>query len=237
MSLKEKIMRRSCTLEPGGIPSAKSSSSTLDSSGTRRISMLPEPDSSVDSQAIDVERAIALLQELKKTASPNELVALHRALLPTKEVDAVSSPRASPLEEPMPYSSSPPYQRRSHALPPGLATRGGYDQDLLRRPEDAWNDSRRSKPTTPNSEKQHPLSSVGSFAALDLANDKAKSFEKRPTTPADFDYGHMGGWGNGALRVTNGAASPEPSIEPASEEQGNGDNVRPSSSPSRPSLD
>ncbi|KAI7226748.1 hypothetical protein KC330_g8692 [Hortaea werneckii] len=237
MSLKEKIMRRSCTLEPGGIPSAKSSSSTLDSSGTRRISMLPEPDNSVDSQAIDVERAIALLQELKKTASPNELVALHRALLPTKEVDAVSSPRASPLEEPMPYSSSPPYQRRSHALPPGLATRGGYDQDLLRRPEDAWTDSRRSKPTTPNSEKQHPLSSVGSFAALDLANDKAKSFEKRPTTPADFDYGHMGGWGNGALRVTNGAASPEPSIEPASEEQVNGDNLRPSSSPSRPSLD
>ncbi|RMX93281.1 hypothetical protein D0867_14262 [Hortaea werneckii] len=237
MSLKEKIMRRSCTLEPGGIPSAKSSSSTLDSSGTRRISMLPEPDNSVDSQAIDVERAIALLQELKKTASPNELVALHRALLPTKEVDAVSSPRASPLEEPMPYSSSPPYQRRSHALPPGLATRGGYDQDLLRRPEDAWTDSRRSKPTTPNSEKQHPLSSVGSFAALDLANDKAKSFEKRPTTPADFDYGHMGGWGNGALRVTNGAASPEPSIEPASEEQATGDNARPSSSPSRPSLD
>ncbi|KAI7546261.1 hypothetical protein KC331_g5729 [Hortaea werneckii] len=237
MSLKEKIMRRSCTLDAGGIPSAKSSSSTLDSSGTRRISMLPEPDNSVDSQAIDVERAIALLQELKKTASPNELVALHRALLPTKEVDAVSSPRASPLEEPMPYSSSPPYQRRSHALPPGLATRGGYDQDLLRRPEDAWTDSRRSKPTTPNSEKQHPLSSVGSFAALDLANDKAKSFEKRPTTPADFDYGHMGGWGNGALRVTNGAASPEPSIEPASEEQANGDNLRPSSSPSRPSLD
>ncbi|GAB1737695.1 hypothetical protein NU219Hw_g2108t1 [Hortaea werneckii] len=237
MSLKEKIMRRSCTLEPGGIPSAKSSSSTLDSSGTRRISMLPDPDNTVDSQAIDVERAIALLQELKKTASPNELVALHRALLPTKEVDAVSSPRASSLDEQMPYSSSPPYQRRSHALPPGLATRGGYDQDLLRRPEDAWTDSRRSKPTTPNSERQHPLSSVGSFAALDLANDKAKSFEKRPTTPADFDYGHMGGWGNGALRVTNGAASPEPSIEPASEEHANGDNFRPSSSPKRPSLD
>ncbi|KAI7081527.1 hypothetical protein KC356_g9063 [Hortaea werneckii] len=237
MSLKEKIMRRSYTLEAGGIPSAKSSSSTLDSTGTRRISMLPEPDSSVDSQAIDVERAIALLQELKKTASPNELVALHRALLPTKEVDAVTSPRASPLEEQMPHSSSPPYQRRSHALPPGLATRGGYDQDLLRRPEDAWTDSRRSKPTTPNSEQQNPLSSVGSFAALDLANDKAKSLEKRPTTPADFDYGHMGGWGNGALRVTNGAASPEPSIEPASEEQVNGDNVRPSSSPARPSLE
>ncbi|KAI7278437.1 hypothetical protein KC345_g5952 [Hortaea werneckii] len=237
MSLKEKFMRRSSTLEAGGIPSAKSSSSTLDSSGTRRISMLPEPDSTVDSQAIDVERAIALLQELKKTASPNELVALHRALLPTKEVDAVSSPRASPLEEQMPHSSSPPYQRRSHALPPGLATRGGCDQDLLRRPEDAWTDSRRSKPTAPNPEQQNPLSSVGSFAALDLANDKAKSFEKRPTTPADFDYGHMGGWGNGALRVTNGAASPEPSIEPASEEQSNGDNVRPTSSPSRPSLD
>ncbi|RMY76989.1 hypothetical protein D0864_06345 [Hortaea werneckii] len=237
MSLKEKFMRRSCTLEAGGIPSAKSSSSTLDSSGTRRISMLPDPDSSVDSQAIDVERAIALLQELKKTASPNELVALHRALLPTKEVDAVSSPRASPLEEQVPHSSSPPYQRRSHALPPGLATRGGCDQDLLRRPEDAWTDSRRSKPTTPNNEHQNPLSSVGSFAALDLANDKAKSFEKRPTTPADFDYGHMGGWGNGALRVTNGAASPEPSIEPAAEEQVNGDNVRPTSSPSRPSLD
>ncbi|KAI7635807.1 hypothetical protein KC343_g1612 [Hortaea werneckii] len=237
MSLKEKIMRRSCTLEAGGIPSAKSSSSTLDSNGTRRMSMLPDPESSADSKAIDVERAIALLQELKKTASPNELVALHRALLPTKEVDAVSSPRASPLEEHAPHSSSPPYQRRSRALPPGLATRGGYDQDLLRRPEDAWTDSRRSKPTTPNTEHKNPLSSVGSFAALDLANDKAKSFEKRPTTPADFDYGHMGGWGNGALRVTNGAASPEPSVEPASEEQVNGDNARPSSSPSRPSLD
>ncbi|KAK5040633.1 hypothetical protein LTR16_011834, partial [Cryomyces antarcticus] len=51
--------------------------------GGSRLSLVPE------TQSIDVEAAIAILQELRKKASPEDLVALHKALLPTKEVDHI----------------------------------------------------------------------------------------------------------------------------------------------------
>ncbi|KAK3060107.1 hypothetical protein LTR53_020223, partial [Teratosphaeriaceae sp. CCFEE 6253] len=104
MPLKERFSRRSSTLDvTTSSLSAKSSSSSVEhDSSLHRTSTMPE-----DNQTIDLERAILLLQELKKTASPDELVALHRALLPTKEVDIVASPNVSSFEERAAHSASP----------------------------------------------------------------------------------------------------------------------------------
>ncbi|KAK5122406.1 hypothetical protein LTR85_003990 [Meristemomyces frigidus] len=212
MQLKDKLMRRSSTLEVGANASAQSSSSTVDSVGAKRLSVVPEK----DNQAIDIERAIALLQELKKTASPNELVALHRALLPTKDVETVSSPKAATFDERSAFSPAPAFQRRS-VLPPGLATRGGVAEDLLRKQADGLVQSQKPKSIWRNGWVHHSASASGSsLAALDLARDDGTSLAGgRAVTPSDFAYSHTGAYEPGTLRITNGAASPEPSITTA----------------------
>ncbi|KAK6437868.1 hypothetical protein LTR95_005935 [Oleoguttula sp. CCFEE 5521] len=197
-------------LTVGANPSAKSSSSTLNSIGAaRRQSVLQ------DGQTIDVEAAINLLQELKKQASPEELVALHRALLPTREIETVTSPKL--IEEGADRYSAVFTQsstRRSSKLPPGLATRGGFDEDVLRKPENAIT-PKKSKSviehtiTTSSWGHRHGAGSVNSLAALDLAEDNPVFASSRPETP-DQRYVHAGGYAPGTLRITNGAASPEP---------------------------
>ncbi|KAK4541581.1 hypothetical protein LTR36_007878 [Oleoguttula mirabilis] len=213
MQLKDKLMRRGSSLDVGGNASAQSSSTTVDSVGARRLSAVRER----DNQAIDIERAIALLQELKKTASPNELVALHRALLPTKDVETVSSPQAATFDERPAYSPAPTFQRRSSVLPPGLATRGGFAEDLLRKQADGLVESQKPKGGRPPGWGHHTAStSVSSLAALDLARDEDGGLPGgRPVTPSDFAYSHTGLYEHGTLRITNGAASPEPSIATA----------------------
>nr|OQO30158.1 hypothetical protein B0A51_04546 [Rachicladosporium sp. CCFEE 5018] len=197
-------------LTVGANPSAKSSTSTLNSIGAaRRLSVLQE------GQTIDVEAAINLLQELKKQASPEELVALHRALLPTREIETVTSPKLA--EEGVDRYSAVFTQsstRRSSKLPPGLATRGGFDEDVLRKPENAVT-PKKSKSviehtiTTSSWGHRHGAGSVNSLAALDLAEDTPAFGSSRPETP-DQRYVHAGGYAPGTLRITNGAASPEP---------------------------
>ncbi|TKA27761.1 hypothetical protein B0A50_04862 [Salinomyces thailandicus] len=234
--LKDKLMRRGSNLDVGSIPSAKSSSSTVDSVDARRLPMLLEKEFRAGDQAIDIGHAIHLLQELKKTATPSELVALHRALLPTKEVETVASPRISTSDERTP--PSPGISRRRSALPPGLATRGGIDKDLLRRPEDAEAESRKAKLERRTGWFPRPTpASAASLAALDLANDRRRLFEQRSATPSDFEYGNMGAYEPGSLRVTNGAASPEPSVVTAVEEPAKNDEPSFTSPAVRPSLD
>ncbi|KAK5132466.1 hypothetical protein LTR08_009077 [Meristemomyces frigidus] len=204
MPLKDKLMRRSSKLEVGVHASAKSSTSTVDSVGAKVLSAVPE----TDAETIDIERAIALLQELKKTASPNELVALHRALLPTKDVETVSSPQLSTFDERPLYSPAPTTSQRRAGLFPGLATRGGPSEDLLRKHGEAlFEPQKKTNASKPDGWFQHTnANSVSSLAALDLSSSA------RAVTPSDFAYAHTGAFGPGTLRVTNGAASPEPSL-------------------------
>lgn len=213
-SFKDKLMRRGSNLEVGANLSAQSSSSTVDSIGAKRLSAVPEKDSNAID--IDIEQAIMLLQELKKTASPNELVALHRALLPMKDAETVTvtSPKTSTFDERATFSPPPTFQRRS-ALPPGLATRGGLAEDLLRKPGETSSEppKQKVKPQNRTGWFSHGTSaSVSSLAALDLADDATNPVGARAATPSDFAHRHMGAYQHGTLRVTNGAASPEPSL-------------------------
>lgn len=180
-------------------PNASSSSVDSNGNGPKRLSTLPEQNC-----AIDVEQAIHLLTELKKTATPGQLVALHKALLPTR--DSVISVADSSAGQGQRTSLI----RQKSMLPPGLATRGGASDDLLKRQEDV-------KPLV-KKKSAHPEShlrvqSNTSIAALDLADDAANPLPAlRAVTPNDEHY--FGAFRPGTLRITNGAASPEPSLRP-----------------------
>ncbi|KAK3065271.1 hypothetical protein LTR53_018252, partial [Teratosphaeriaceae sp. CCFEE 6253] len=130
-------------------------------------------------------------------------------------------PNVSSFEERAAHSASPAYNRRSSNLPPGLATRGGITEDLLRKQGEAA-----STPHKPQSERQtrwlqHSVStsgtttststtkSISSLAALDLADDALNPIGARATTPLESPWSQFR---SGTLRITNGAASPEPSM-------------------------
>nr|POF01633.1 hypothetical protein CFP56_76865 [Quercus suber] len=208
-SLKDRLSKKTLRLEVAELD-AHSSSSTVNSVDVKRLSAVPEK---VNVESIDIEKTITLLQELKKVATPSELVALHRALLPTKETEKVKSPAASPLDD---RSSPPLAARRRSVLPPGLATRGGAAEDVLRKPNGARSPPSSSRPPKQGDWFTHvPAGSQNSLAALDLADDGANPVTTRLATPTNNTYVHTGVYQHGTLRVTNGAASPVPSIRPA----------------------
>jgi serine/arginine repetitive matrix protein 2 len=195
------FVRRSSVLGMVGLHAdAQSSSTTVDSvEDSNNAHRQPGQESSTTgvSKTIDVAQAIYLLQELKKTASPDELVALHRALLPTKEVETVTSPVQATFEE---RRISASWKRKLTAMPPGLATRGGAEADLLRKPGDYPSEQVKAAPSKNNA------------AALDLADQFANPIGMRAATPSEFEYSQTGIYRHGTLRITNGAASPEPRL-------------------------
>ena len=193
MGLKNRLSRSGVPLAFGNPNlTSKSSSSTVDSMESKLAS--------IGSSRLDVEQAINLLQELKKTATPGELVALHRALLPTQSISP--SPRAS-ITDDSPTLPLPPPSRRRSAIPPGLATRAGLQEDLLRKPADVQS---RPKLTDNRTNDWLPGNGADRLAALDIADNG------RAATPSEFAYGYTGAYRPGTLRITNGTASPEPSI-------------------------
>ncbi|KAF2156779.1 hypothetical protein K461DRAFT_289158 [Myriangium duriaei CBS 260.36] len=172
--------------------------------------LLCDKPASSDDESIDIDAAITLLKELKKRASPEELVALHRALLPVKD-DA----KADQADE----SGRSPYSRRSSFITPGVATRTKSpvkspkdrksflpDVPLLNKKQRPSSDqfiSSSAKATTPlfrqsSAAQLQPHHGLPSFA--------------RSYSPADLDIATIGGLELGTLRITNGAVSPEPSI-------------------------
>ncbi|GAB7340581.1 hypothetical protein MBLNU457_6993t1 [Dothideomycetes sp. NU457] len=156
---------------------------------------------------IDVQATIALLQELRKKATPEELVALHRALLPTKSNDQP--------EEPVALS---PYSRRSSVVTPGKATRS---KSPLK--------TKASREQVDTPKKQRPLSeqisSTSSWTPFKKSNkhqslvvdapaseNASESVLARSYTPADLDIDSIGTHKLGTLRVMNGTISPDPSL-------------------------
>lgn len=200
MGMKSRLSRTSSNLSVAPNETAESSTLSVNTVGSaKRLSTVQETNA-----AIDIEQAIRLLQELKKLASPEELVALHKALLPTRD-SALASP-SLPVNEQEPSASTASLIRHRSMLPPGLATRGGAGEDILRRQEDIPILKKLKKQ---QSDDWSPLSerpSQSNLAALDLADDAA---HPRAATPSDMQ---MGVYRPGTLRITNGAASPEPFI-------------------------
>ncbi|EME80127.1 uncharacterized protein MYCFIDRAFT_216109 [Pseudocercospora fijiensis CIRAD86] len=165
----------------------------------------PVPDL-LKSTKLDLEQAINLLQELKKTASPEELVSLHRALLPTRDASPGAVPQLSSIGEHVAYSTSAaPRDRVRSAIPPGLATRSGMSGDPLRSQEDV------AKMTEASKEKKGAWFS--DTRALASVRTRARTLSMISTgTAPDTTTVHNGAFGPGTLRITNGSASPEPGI-------------------------
>ncbi|KAI5244182.1 hypothetical protein E4T42_07214 [Aureobasidium subglaciale] len=160
----------------------------------------------VDNSDLDVAAAIALLQELKKRASPEDLILLHKALLPTRNVErtiAPAKPEVKDCEEPI-----SPLIRRSSLLPAGVKTR--LSRELLRNHSDNNVTGRSASTSRQRALAESPRLDVPlDFEALDLAEGIPEVQGGRPTTPSDF-YPQIGTYKIGSLRITNGSASPEP---------------------------
>lgn len=157
---------------------------------------------------IDIASAIHLLQELKKTASPEELVALHRALLPMQE-DNMSARSSLREDQPRPQHPS----RRTSKLPPGLNTRGAPGDDLLRKLGDEVRRPRTSMQSTNSQETLHtPRRSTSiDHTPYNTQSEGLDEYSRGPETPSDeHDYAQTGAYRPGTLRITNGAASPDP---------------------------
>lgn len=155
---------------------------------------------------IDIASAIHLLQELKKTASPEELVALHRALLPMQDNDSIAE--SSPPRE----DQTPPQHpsRRTSKLPPGLNTRGAPGDDLLRRLGD---DVRRPRTAVQQTNSYESLSSTQRSISGGHARDNRTSYDaivEAAGVSEEPEYAQAGAYRSGTLRITNGAASPDP---------------------------
>jgi len=179
--------------------SAKSSPTTM-SPLARQLSVVHE------TPGIDIASAIHLLQELKKTASPEELVALHRALLPVREEGAVGEP--SPAREDLSGSGIPRSSRRNSKLPPGLNTRGEPGDDLLKRLGD---DVRRPKVSVYRVGSEENMTQTQRTPSGGSAKDNLTDAAERSETPSnEHGYLQTGAYKTGTLRITNGAASPDP---------------------------
>lgn len=177
-----------------------------ESAMSRRMSSMQE------NSTIDVEAAITLLQELKKSASPEELVALHRALLPTKEVEMVTSPLIAEEDDYRSSFTSSSSTRRASRLPPGLATRGGTDEDVLRKPGQERSRSRPRKQALEHAQTvlHRKLSNTTEgMTASELASQIVLAADNRSHTPDEYSPS-IGAYRAGTLRITNGTSSPEP---------------------------
>lgn len=187
-------------------PSGGASASRLGSLSGSKLSF------ESDTRTIDLEAAIAILQELRKNASPEDLAALHKALLPPKAPEPALAPtRGSVHRKELASKSSHALIRRRSLATPGLATRGS-PTDALRKP-------REQQEVTLKDLKEHEwkLEMMGSsplacLESLDLAEDGRNSPTPRAQTPGDMAYSHLGSLKLGSLVVTNGAASPAPSV-------------------------
>ncbi|QDS72896.1 hypothetical protein FKW77_007699 [Venturia effusa] len=183
-------------------------------------------------RTVDLETAVALLQELRKTATPEDLVALHRALLPTRPIEQSNT---DGLEDRFGISAAGLIRRKSLARP-GIATRLAK-KELKPEPKQngqVWNTEMMGT---------SPLAQLSSLDNLecDLQPPTAIA-QNRAHTPTGDEYTNLGNLKRGSLMVMNGSASPAPSFisrdllvgRPTEEEYYTAsENASPSASPAR----
>lgn len=173
----------------------KSSLSTIRSLLKDQYSTTP------DASDINVDAAIAILQEVKKKASPEDLIALHKALLPNRSASGEASP-ARHAAETQESSVSPLIRRRSF-LPAGIATRS--PSPLKNKQKHARAKSEQTIRLSAHDANKVAIKHASVLGLLE--NSLSRSY-----TPADLDVNHTGAYSLGTLHITNGAVSPEPSL-------------------------
>jgi hypothetical protein len=173
----------------------------------------------IDPKSIDLNTAVALLEELRKTASPEDLVALRMdiSLLRLDQFTDRETDKALLPVRPEPSSADPNHSaaaliRPKSLAPPGVATRKTSHSAKL---DEAASAGTGWKPDMLGSS---PLSKLEDLVGqVPSKSNKAKLQEppspKRAQTPGDMDYSHTGTFRIGSLVVTNGVpASPGPSL-------------------------
>ncbi len=168
----------------------------------------------------------------------------------------------SPIERSNSPDSIPIPIRRRSLLTPGIATRKPSREKIVRKslparpsssvPGDTESksandkrDFRRTLPAQPTTsqdqlrqyyyDQSKPTSSpLGEIATLDP--QRFNDLQPRTVTPCDLDYGHIGAFKLGSLRITNGTVSPAPSgpepsyFDTKVQRQRNFDEIEPTSS-------
>lgn len=160
---------------------------------------------SKDGCALRVGEVAALLQEVRKTATAEDLDILQKALQPHKdEGEKLPARKASGSRSDRPSTTMTRRSSLFRAIP-GTATR----RNTLRKQPPSQK-ARKHKPQTwsPDMFIQSPLTTI---ASLSSANREVKADAVRSTTPCP-DYPQLGVHELGSLRVINGAVSPQPSI-------------------------
>ncbi|KAH0542255.1 hypothetical protein FGG08_003377 [Glutinoglossum americanum] len=192
--VKDRISR-SGSVSSSRMSGARTSLTRLASrGGSPRLSLISEPEIS------NIGETALMRQEIEENIRASELTALHH----------MSSP--SPTNEYSPNvtqcTQCTPIRRRS-LLTPGIATRG-CPSNILRKappPEELQTQADRDYyfSSFPNTSHLTHLESSG------LVEGWRSSPGPRASTPCDLEVGVLGGYKQGTLRITNGAASPVPS--------------------------
>jgi hypothetical protein len=206
------LSRSSSLVSRSRIGSKRMSASRVGSFRESRPSLVP--DSSMDPQHVDIDTAVKILQQVRRTASPGDLAALQQALQPDPSTSLAPAPeqglsrRTSVINR----SSSSLTRRRSLAETPGLATRNSLS-DTGRKTWNSWKtpqlDPQEQQKWNKKMMGSSPLTriaSLGPAEGSDLSTPRAQ-------TPGDMDYSHLGSLKPGSLVVTNGAPSPAPSAK------------------------
>ncbi|KAI9865942.1 MAG: hypothetical protein M1813_001909 [Trichoglossum hirsutum] len=130
----------------------------------------------------NAEETALVRQEIEDNVRANEFTALHRHI----------SPSSPTIEYSTEGNSYAPIRRRS-LLTPGIATRGRPSNILRKAP--------------PPEELQTQADRDYYFSSF----PDTSSPGMRASTPNDLEFGVLGVYGRGTLRITNGAVSPVPS--------------------------
>ncbi|KAI9848729.1 MAG: hypothetical protein M1837_006816 [Sclerophora amabilis] len=118
---------------------------------------------------------------------------------------------ASTADSDLPLAGPQPTMRSRSLLTPGIATRGKPSNVLCKAPppQQLRCQADRDYYYNPSLPESSPLAWL---AALDLAEDGRKNPIPRTSTPQDLEYSHLSGLKRGTLHITNGIASPIPSV-------------------------
>lgn len=170
----------------------------------------PSPISStspVSPGSSNVEDLLVALREITKTASTDELKAIRIALNVSDERQPDAAEEHATIKDPTISS----LLRRKTLNKPGIATRT-TPSNVLRKPRPAQPSTAELAPKRQTwSEDMFVNSPLSKIAHLQ-DDDQLEVAVTRCETPSEVGY-PLGAYQMGALRVTNGAASPEPSLE------------------------